>query len=213
MLGITIDDKLSFNTHVSNLCKKAARQLNVLCRLSNLLDEKTKLIIYKAYIFSNFNYCPLVWHFCSKTSTNKMEKIQQRALKFVFGVPKGQNKTQTYSYHQLLNKANLVPLTVFRLRALAKQVFMSINKIGPSYLHDLFRPKIHRRTLRKVGQLDIPQVKTVKFGVNSLRHLGPKIWNDLPNEFKKDLTLTDFNRLICSWDGPKCNCGFCSNYD
>ena len=40
LLGIAIDDKLSFDKHVSTLFKKAARQLNVLCHLNHLLDEK-----------------------------------------------------------------------------------------------------------------------------------------------------------------------------
>ena len=84
LLGITIDDIFNFDKHVSTLCKTATRQLNVLCRLSSLLDEKTKSIIYRTYILSNFNYCPLVWHFCGTTNKNKMEKIQKRALKFVF---------------------------------------------------------------------------------------------------------------------------------
>ena len=59
LLGIAIDDKLSFDKHVSTLFKKAARQLNVLCHLNHLLDEKkhNKMIIYVTFIISNFNYC------------------------------------------------------------------------------------------------------------------------------------------------------------
>jgi hypothetical protein len=33
---------------------------------------------------SNFNYCPLVWHFCGETNTKKIEKIQERALRFIY---------------------------------------------------------------------------------------------------------------------------------
>ena len=41
------------------------------------------MIIFTSFIFSNFNYCPVVWHFSGKNSTAKMEKIQERALRFV----------------------------------------------------------------------------------------------------------------------------------
>jgi hypothetical protein len=34
---------------------------------------------------SNFNYCPVVWHFCGESNTKKMEKIQERALSFIYG--------------------------------------------------------------------------------------------------------------------------------
>ena len=36
LLGVTIDFKLNFNTHISNICKKAARQLNALKRISTV---------------------------------------------------------------------------------------------------------------------------------------------------------------------------------
>ena len=84
LLGVTFDCMLNFDKHTSNIYKKAARQINVLLRLSKYLSTETKILIYKSFIRSNFNYCPLVWHFCSKTSSDKMEKLQFRALRLVY---------------------------------------------------------------------------------------------------------------------------------
>ena len=83
LLGVTIDFMLNFDTHVSDICRKAAKQINVLLRIGRHLTVETKILIYKSFIKSNFNYCPLVWHFCSKGSTAKMEKLQYRALRLV----------------------------------------------------------------------------------------------------------------------------------
>ena len=33
---------------------------------------------------SNFNYCPLIWHFCSAKSVKKIGKIQRRALRILY---------------------------------------------------------------------------------------------------------------------------------
>ena len=74
LLGVTIDYMLNFDLHISDICKKAARQINVFCRLSRHLSTETKLLIYKSFVRSNFSYCPVVWHFCSKLSTDKMVK-------------------------------------------------------------------------------------------------------------------------------------------
>ena len=84
LLCVTINYLLNFDLYVSNICKKAARQINVLLRLSKSLTIETKILIYKSFIRSSFNFCPLVWHFCSKTSSAKMEKLQYRALRLVF---------------------------------------------------------------------------------------------------------------------------------
>ena len=83
VLGIDIDDRLTFDGHVSNMCIKAGRQLNALQRLKGSLDKNSRMAIYKSFIMSNFNYCPLVWMFTSKTSLSKLENIQKRALRFV----------------------------------------------------------------------------------------------------------------------------------
>ena len=78
------DNKLKFDIHVAELCKRAARQLNFLKRLSTYLDTKCKLLIFRNFILSNFNYRPLVWHFCGSALTNKMEKLQECGLRFVY---------------------------------------------------------------------------------------------------------------------------------
>ena len=54
--------------------------LGALKRLSVHLGKNEKMVLMKSFILSNFNYCPLVWHLCSKTDTDRMEKIQKRAL-------------------------------------------------------------------------------------------------------------------------------------
>ena len=61
LLGVTIDFKLNFNTHISNICKKAAMQLNVLKRIDKHLNRLGKLTIYYSFIMSKFSYCSLAF--------------------------------------------------------------------------------------------------------------------------------------------------------
>ena len=97
VLGINMAEKLNLNSHISNMCNKAGRQLNVLQRLKGSLDYASRLSIYKSFIMSNFNYCPVVWMFTSKSSLSKLEDIQRRVLRFVLD-------DYTSDYHELLNK-------------------------------------------------------------------------------------------------------------
>ena len=41
------------------------------------LTKQGKMTIYNSFIVFNFNYCPLAWHFCSTSSTNKLEKSRE----------------------------------------------------------------------------------------------------------------------------------------
>ena len=75
LLGVELDYKLDFDIQETQICKKAARQLNVSQRLSNFLNEKSRFLIYTSFIQSNFNYCPLVWHFLYIICTLKTMKF------------------------------------------------------------------------------------------------------------------------------------------
>ena len=65
LLGIHIDDQLSFNLHISNICKSAFKQLNALVRLKRFLGSEERKALINSFILSNFNYCRLVWSISS----------------------------------------------------------------------------------------------------------------------------------------------------
>ena len=74
--GMTIDNKLSFDNHVSAICKKKEKknnQFNVMLRFWKLINEETLLKVYKAFILPHFYYCSSVWHFCGARNTNKVD--------------------------------------------------------------------------------------------------------------------------------------------
>ncbi len=83
LLSLTIDQKLKFDKHIDNLCKLAASQIYIMFRFKGIFDLKESKIIYNTFILAHFNYCPMVWHFCGKASTKKIELIQERALRFL----------------------------------------------------------------------------------------------------------------------------------
>ena len=88
---------------MTEICKKASKQLAVLTRLGRFLTKKGKLVIYNSFISSNFTYCPSAWHFCSIASTNKLEKVQKRALGF-------KNNDYSSSLKKLLSETKIEPL-------------------------------------------------------------------------------------------------------
>ena len=65
LLGVKLDYKLNFDPHISDLCKKAANQLNVLKRLKRFIGFETNKLLVQSFVYSNFNSCLLVWHFSS----------------------------------------------------------------------------------------------------------------------------------------------------
>ena len=115
LLGVHLDNDFSFNEHIANLSRKATRQLNCLKRVAFALPTDIKLLLYKSFVLSNFCYCPAVWHHCGKRNTELLERIQYRALKFVF-------KDYDAPYQELLSRANLPSLELGHLQKIAVEV-------------------------------------------------------------------------------------------
>ena len=207
ILGITIDDKLNFTPHIKDICSKAARQLNVLKRLSSLLDFNSRMAIFRSFILSNFNYCPIIWHHCGQANTQKLERLQLKALKFVYDCT-----NQDITYEELLKKANLSSLLISRLRLIAVEVYKIVHKKSPEILHELVsqrQPGTYN--LRGTNVLNVPRVKTTRFGIHSFKYQAAKIWNSLPEGTRCSITLPQFRTQIKTWYGPQCKCSACKS--
>ena len=83
--------------------------------------------IYNSLIASKFRYSSIVLHFCSASGTNKLAKVQERALRFI-------NNDHTSSLNDLLKSTNTQPLHVRRIKQIACESFKIINKMSPEYI-------------------------------------------------------------------------------
>ena len=77
LLGITIDSNLSFEKHLTNLCRKSNQKLHALSRIAKYMDLDKRRIIMRAFIISQFNYCPLVWMCHSRRLNNKINHLHE----------------------------------------------------------------------------------------------------------------------------------------
>ena len=203
LLGVDIDYQLNFDHHISNLCRKAGQQLNVLKRLSPFLSRLNKLTIFHTFILSNFNYCPLAWHFCSESNSKKLEKIQERALRFVYDDFKS-------TYEELLYRANIPCLHIKRIRTMAVETFRILNDMSPPVLSDLVRIRdCSSYNFRYQNVLQVPQVRTTKYGKKSFRFAAAVLWNSFPDNFRQVSSFNQFKALISNWSGKDCKCNLC----
>ncbi len=205
LLGLTIDSKLKFSNHINNICITASRNLNALKRVAKSLPVNIKLLLYKTYILCHFNFCPLVWHFCGQSDTDKLESLQYRALRFVYA-------DYESDYDTLLVKANMPTLQLSRLRALCTEVFKCTHNLSPQYMCGLFvlqDKSVHNtRSPKSVKQ---NHCNSVNNGIKTFVPYSTHLWNKLPNQIKNVTDLDTFKLLVNIWQGLQCNCNFCKS--
>ena len=124
LLGVHIDDKLNVHHRINLLCKSAENQLNALTRLKSFLGLKERVVLVNSFIYSNFDYCPLVWMFSHKKSLNKIESLHKRALRFLLN-------DYENSYEELLEKSGKCNMNLRRIRFLCIEIYKTINSLNP----------------------------------------------------------------------------------
>ena len=99
---------------------------------------KGKKKLLNSFVYSNFNYCPLVWHFRSAKSVKKIEKIQEWALRILY-----KDFSSDYEWFPVipvivLNKSGKSTTEVNRLRTISLEVFKTVNNMNPEYMKEIF---------------------------------------------------------------------------
>ena len=98
-------------------------------------------------------------------------------------------------------------MEIKRLRNLALEIFKTINDLNPSFMNSIFSVKLNARV--RPNNILVKTRKSVAFGDKSLATLGPKIWNDLPQNIKAENSYAKFKEYITTRFELKCKCNVC----
>ena len=86
-LGLTIDQDLSWKTHVSNVRKKAFAAIGCIRRASRYLPVKIRKMLYNSLVLPHLDYCSTVWHSCNQTLSQSVEHSQNYAMRVILNQP------------------------------------------------------------------------------------------------------------------------------
>ena len=198
MLGITIDKELTFIPHIKELCSRTNLKTKALLRIRNNLSDSQAKLLYNAYIFSNFLYCPIVWMFTNKEGYNLLKRTHHKSLKAVY------NKFNQ-DYETLTLSSGNPNIHILHLQKLATEVYKFLNCSSPSKMKNLLIPKVSNRTLRGGNLLKLPLLKNT----NAWLFRSILLWNNLPVNIKECTSVNIFKTSIKTAN-LYCNCKICT---
>ena len=153
-------------------------------RIRNYLTQKQADVIYNSYIMSPFNYCPLVWMFCSKKAHNLINNTHHKALC-------ARLNTFTYNLHDLIQLSNSNYIHTKNLRLMLIEVFKSLHRLNPSFMWEFFTSRENVYHLRQGFSVLIPRANNSKT-INSFTFRAAIAWNNLPANLKSNENLNEF---------------------
>ena len=160
----------------------------------------------KAFIASQFSYCPLVWMFHSRTLNNRINKVHIRALRRVY-------KNETFlSFDDLLKRDRSESIRQKNLQTLATEIYKTKHDLGPTIMKDTFHFIQKPYNLRNDPELQRRRNRTVYCGTENIYSLAPKIWELIPSNIRSANSLGIFKEKIKFCTTDKCLCRLCKTY-
>ena len=186
--GIKIDHKLSFDDHATELCEKASRKLHTLSRVSKFMNFKQWRLVMRSFISSQFGYCPLVWMFHSRKFNNRINSIHERSLGVVYD-------DKVSSLEELLIKDSSFTTHERNIQTLAIELYKVVHGLSPEIIKHVF-PLEESVRYPSVNKLMTRNVNTVRYGTETLAHLGHNTCGIIPNDIKNEPSLNIFTKKI-----------------
>ena len=204
--GVHLDSGLSFDYHISEICKKASRKVCALARVTSCMSLSKKRSLMNAFFNSQFNYCPLIWMCHSRENNNKTNRLHERCLRIIYNDKRS-------SFNALLEKDGSVSIHERNIKILATEMFKVSKNLAPPQMQEIFKLKDQSHySLRYNSLFFRPVVKSVYKGTESLLFLGPKIWDILPDTYKDVPDLNSFKLALKRWRLANCPCRICKVY-
>ena len=117
-------------------------------------------MLYHASILPHFQYCSETWYHCGQRNTEKLEKVNGRALRLIY-------KDKTSSYTDLQSRAKQPTLTHRRIHDMMLVINKYFNKTVPAPISKLIEKRSTSHKLRGQNILSIPKVNSTKYGLKS----------------------------------------------
>ena len=180
VLGIILDQEMKWEAHIRSLCKKLARNLYLLSKLSSYASRDALLMFYYAHVLSHINYASSIWDGAAEVHLKKVDSLHRRAAKII-------GRGLQISTDDKQKHLNMLPLRKQSLYNKAVAMFKVFHGKAPSYLSSSFKKAASDRFknfISPLARIDLVQ--------NSFAFSGATTWNSLSSKVKNSRSLKSF---------------------
>ena len=199
-LGLTFDEVLSWIRHVNLCIARAIGKFKEFSNCKKMLSFESKKIFCESLVLSQFNYADVVYMNMNKVTQNKIQKIQNLCIRFIFNLKRGSD----ISISKYRKELGWLSMSERRACHGLMLMFKISSGRAPNYLSDLvtFTKEIHQVNTRSSRMNTIWIGKDIKTKsrrssfIFSMSVLFNKLPEDIKNSVSAVMFKTKFKKLI-----------------
>ena len=158
-LGLILDSNLSWNDHINSVIRKILSITRAFWRTSAYIPHNLKRQIYFALVHTHLTYLCSVWGHCGGTALGRLLRIQNRALKILYGLPILTSTTELYKMCKVPKITEQISYSsaILMAKIIRGEILSNVNIKRAS--------ELHKYSTRKIFLIKKSTPKTTKFGL------------------------------------------------
>ena len=193
-LGTILDNSISMDAHINQVCKAAFYHIHNIRRVSKYLSQECLKTLIHAFVTSRLDYCNSLLYGLPKYQISKLQRVQNTAARLITNTRKYDHITPAlYSLHWL----PVFYRIHFKILIIT---FKAIYNIAPSYICNLVSIKScsdYSLRSNKSLFLDRPKGRMLStLGARSFYAAAPTLWNSLPLHIREITSLSVFKKQL-----------------
>ena len=187
-LGVLFDSILTFEDQIQKVASVSYASLRKISSIRNCLSSSNLETLIHAFISSHLDYCNVLYVNLPKKLLNKLQKIQNAAIRVFFNV---RSRHPVSSFFTELHWLNIEQRVIFKCILL---VYKSIHGLAPTVLEDMV-------IIRNNNNLTLKNVfyKHSKYGKRAFTYYASRYWNTLPIVIRCINTVSSFKTALKSY--------------
>jgi hypothetical protein len=192
-LGVSLDSSLTFDAHISDLCRGLYLQLRRLGQIRPYLSTNSAKTLAVSMILSRIDYCNALLSGLPEDKIARLQRVQNCAARIVM------RKSKRDSASALLRSLHWLPVKAridFKIASLCHQCLNNDNT--PAYLNGLISAYVPQRALRSADSslLTVPRFLLQSCGMRAFSAYGPRVWNSLPLTLRQTACYITFKKNL-----------------
>ena len=171
-LGITIDQFVTFKTHILNISNKLSKTIGILYKCRDVITKSSLIQLYYAIAHPYLSYCNLVWACNYETNLSRLNILQNKIIRVIFKLKKRDSAKPYLSLNRIPNVQQINSI----------QTAITIHKVlntDSHVLRNIFTyNNANTYNTRQQNHITVPIHRT-NIKKHTLSCNGPRIWNTL----------------------------------
>ena len=192
-LGVHIDYRFRWYTHIQTVQRKVARVLGVMYKIKHIVDKKVLIMIYNTLILPYLSYCSEIWGNTYESRLHDLIVLQKRAIRIIGDIGFRDHTTKVFKKFKCLKLVDIIRLQTCVLMYNANKGILPKN-VQHNFIKN---SEIHKYNTRRRNDFFTSQSSTNLRKI-SVNQKGIELWNALPNRVKESVSINVFKGNIKS---------------